>query len=334
MTLPLLSRQSKTSGRVQPDDVGILNCRYDDSLDHTIALRLSDPFGTDERHVAMSKTLPDNTHAPSEPPRGRLALVQARDVKLATSSELLIARTYVPHSPSVRMVLDLNLIQAARKHEYVRDIYTEQNIALPNAPVFLTIRKPVARAAVMLQFPSGRQFSLVFGFDRYPPNDSDGVSGSWADDFVRDWQALNVKLISATLLTPSSQVLLPGIWTRFHRGPQKLKDIIKLEPIHPHGRADTCKEPRKEGCPHLPRTASIALLPDGDLLDATIEQQHLLDEDVLMVRTTITQLDQLEAGTDAFAKDSVSLDGMLSGSTAATQLLSTLRPDSTPQRRS
>ena len=193
-------------------------------------------------------------------------MIPARDVKYAAPpTDLLIARKYEPRSASVRIMLYLEANGPDRSIDFVKDVFTEQDVSRPSAPVFLTTQKAVARAGVMLQYPSGRQFSLVFGFDRYPPNDSKGV-------------------------------LLPGVWAKFHRGPQRLKDIIKLEPIHAHGRGSTCKDPRKDGCPYMPKTASVSLLPEGDMLDAEITHERILDEDVFIVRADVKRMHEMEAG--------------------------------------
>lgn len=116
----------------------------------------------------------------------------------------------------------------------------------------------------MLRYPSGRQISLVFGFDRFPPDDLNGV-------------------------------LLPGIWARFHRGPQQLKDIIKIAPIHAHGRASTCQNPLTNGCPYMPTTAGVSLHPEGDVLEASIKHELIFDEDVFVVHANIKQEHELDA---------------------------------------
>lgn len=247
----------------QPEDWGILNCRYNDSIEHTIALRLGRSSRWAERHVVVSdfsRSVLEGGSVMSP----RLGLVHANDVESATLTDILIARRFERDSGNVRIKLHVDPTGGDRSHDYVGEIFTEQDTATPRAPVFLTTQKPVARAGVMLQYPSGRKFSLVFGFDRYPPNDTDGV-------------------------------LLPGVWAKFHRGHRKLKDIIKLEALHPHGREYTCTNPREAGCPYMPKMARVSLLPEGDLLEASITHEHIFDEDVFMVRVIVTQLHELEA---------------------------------------
>ena len=266
ITLPVL-----TEGEKHAECSAILNCRFDDRLHETLALRLSKSTDSEECHVVVSNALPSAGSAISP----RIRRLDTRKITLGHETPLHIDREFSQPSASVRIALycipntdyalprTLELLPRCGQWSRgkIRQAKTEGQQEI-EAHILHTEHKPLERAGVVLGCESGARVLLVFGFDRYPPNDITGR-------------------------------LIPLLWARNYGASFDIEESIDERPLHDHGMTSKgAPNGCVDHCPLAQTSTTLRTIGGKEMFHADIMTSYELCERLFTVSVSVRRASQ------------------------------------------
>ncbi|KAK4544238.1 hypothetical protein LTR36_004448 [Oleoguttula mirabilis] len=261
-TLPVIAKQ----GSGQGEHLAVLNCRFEDDLRGSLALSLRQYPGSDQFYVCTDA-------AASNLRAGRLVFVDSQTIDGAVIRLVEITRTYEhTQSSGAKFWLKCSNTDVHDRPPQILLVHPEKYWNAQTG-VLRSPGGPVVRAIAVFKLPSTRDVVVEFGYDELRRFDETGRT--FAKRFILGLSVLFVGKLWSGRSTPR-----PGDLSYFHCDHDA-----------------SCQDGNLNGCVNMPTTVEIGKRPDSEVVNITIKEERIMDEQIFVVELAASHTYELRSTT-------------------------------------